>query len=195
MNVVGKMSIGVLALQGSYDLHVKALQRVGVSASLVRRPAQLAGLNGLVIPGGESSALLKLMQPLSWQQAIVDFHAQGHKLLGTCAGMILLARQVDPVQQSLGLIDIDVQRNAYGRQLESFVGKGVYVESNAHVPMVFIRAPQVLRVGADVTVLAQCDGQPTWLQQERVTVAAFHPEMTEDTMVYERWLGSMDSVN
>ena len=182
------MSIGVLALQGDFSLHQQALARLGVKSVAIRKPQQLTGLTGLAIPGGESTTLLNLMDSAGWFVALRDFHAQGGFLLGTCAGMILLASEVSPVQKSLGLIDISVQRNAFGRQLESFEGQGQWVagaQQGKAESLVFIRAPAVTRVGVGVEVLIEHQGVPVLMRQNNVTVAAFHPEMGEGQAVYQ----------
>ena len=187
-------TIGVLALQGDVDLHCQALQAFNIKAPLIYKPAQLAGLDGLIIPGGESSALLKLMTPFNWQAAISEFAHQGNFIFGTCAGMILLASSVYPTQESLNLIDISVERNAYGRQLESHVAIGdcdvrLGVDS---CEMVFIRAPKITRVGGAVTVLASCDDVPVLVQQDNIICAAFHPEMSSDKVIYHYLTGLMN---
>lgn len=178
---------GVLALQGDFARHQIALQRQGVHAPLITKPDQLAHCDGLVIPGGESTALLRLMQPLGWQQAIKAFHAQGKKLFGTCAGMILLANTVIPQQETLGLIDIAVERNAYGRQLDSHIVEGRCDESVFgvdHVELVFIRAPKIQQCGPGVKVLVWEGSLPVMVQQGNVVCASFHPELSESDVLY-----------
>jgi 5'-phosphate synthase pdxT subunit len=180
--------IGVLALQGNYTAHGAMLTHVGASWREVRKPAELEGLAGLIIPGGESSALLKLMTPFNWLDAIHKFHDQGGALLGTCAGLILLAKTVTPEQTSLGLLDITVERNAYGRQIDSFVGQGDITDSalgEGTLELVFIRAPKITAVGPDVNVLATYKKAPMLIQQGRVMACSFHPEMTQDTRVHQ----------
>lgn len=180
--------IGVLALQGNYGLHQQALEQLGVEAPLLFKPQQLDDCDGLVIPGGESTALLRLMSPLQWQQAICEFHATPQKkIFGTCAGMILCAQDVVPDQQSLKLIDITVSRNAYGRQLDSHVAEGwcdAVITDTQHLEMVFIRAPKVIRVGEAVKVLATCDEVPVLVQQRNVLCASFHPELLSQNKVH-----------
>lgn len=179
--------IGVLALQGNYALHQKALESLAVDAPLVYKPEQLSDCDGLIIPGGESTALLRLMTPLDWQQAIREFKASSKKIFGTCAGMILCAHDVEPEQQSLNLIDITVSRNAYGRQLDSHVVKGQCNSSLLGVDeleMVFIRAPKVTRVGETVITLATCSDVPVLVQQDNVLCAAFHPEFLDDAVIH-----------
>ena len=181
------MRIGVLALQGDFALHVKALERCGVEAVEVRKPEQLAGVDGLVIPGGESTTLLKLMDEWQFVPALGEFHAAGKPMFGTCAGLILLARDVQhPRQFSLGLIDVDVERNAYGRQRESFEAHGTAVLDGTPTPieMMFIRAPRIRRVGEGVEVLARQGGDPVMARQGTVLVATFHPEVTGEQGVH-----------
>jgi len=181
------MRIGVLALQGDFALHVQALARCGVRSVEVRKPEQLAEVDGLVIPGGESTTLLKLMDEGNFVPALEKFHAAGKPIFGTCAGLILLAREVTrPSQFSLGLIDVGVERNAYGRQRESFETRGTVALAGGRreIEMVFIRAPRIRRLGPGVETLATHDGEPVLAQQGPVLVAAFHPELTEDLTVH-----------
>jgi len=173
--------IGVLALQGDFAAHAASLERAGAETSEVRWVRQLQGLDGLVLPGGESSALLRLMRG-SWFDSLHEMRARGAVLLGTCAGAILLARRVHPGQECLGLIDIDVERNAYGRQLDSFVAD-IEVEGAGRVPGVFIRAPRFTRVGAAVRVLARLNAEPVMVRQGRVFATSFHPELTRSDAV------------
>jgi 5'-phosphate synthase pdxT subunit len=180
--------VGVLALQGDFVQHRCALLSCGVQAVLVTKPHQLDGLAGLVIPGGESSALLRLMSPLGWQAAIKHFHQQGGFVFGTCAGMILLAQSVVPQQASLGLIDITVERNAYGRQRDSHVVSGVCsfeVFGVGAFEMVFIRAPKITQVGDSVQVLAWEGELPVLVRQENVICASFHPELSKKSPIYQ----------
>ena len=188
------MTIGVLALQGDFALHVKALARCGVDTVEVRKPEELDGVDGLIIPGGESTTLLKLMDEWRFVPALEKFHAGGKPIFGTCAGLILLAREVEsPKQASLGFIDVGVERNAYGRQRESFATDGEAVLDGGEprrLEMVFIRAPRIRRVGADVETLASHRGEPVMARQGTVLVAAFHPELTTDPSVH-RYFCSM----
>jgi 5'-phosphate synthase pdxT subunit len=181
------MRIGVLALQGDFALHVKALERCGVQAVPVRKPEQLAEVGGLVIPGGESTTLLKLMEAWGFVPALEKFHAAGLPIFGTCAGLILMAREVEnPRQCSLGFIDVDVERNAYGRQRESFEARGIAVLDGVPTPieMMFIRAPRIRRVGEGVEVLARQGDDPVLARQGGVLVATFHPEVTGEEAVH-----------
>jgi len=184
-------TVGLLALQGDFALHGQSLDAIGIAWQLVKKPADLVNIDGLIIPGGESTTLLKLMQPWSWQQALIDFHQQGRALLGTCAGMILLAKTVVPEQLSLGLIDIVVQRNAYGRQVDSFVAPGEVMSSKLDptpLDMVFIRAPKVIEVGPKVEVLTSHQSTATFVQQGNVLAASFHPELSQDRRVHSYFI-------
>jgi 5'-phosphate synthase pdxT subunit len=181
------VKIGVLALQGDFALHVQALRRCGVEAVEVRKPEQLVDLDGLILPGGESTTLLKLMDEWGFVPALEKFHAAGRPMFGTCAGLILLAREVEnPRQFSLGLIDVDVERNAYGRQRESFETRGTAMLDGTPTPieMMFIRAPRIRRVGDGVEVLARDNGDPVMARQGTVLVATFHPEVTGEPGVH-----------
>ena len=173
------MTIGVLALQGAFREHVAMLRRLGVEAVEVRLPEQLDGLDGLVIPGGESTTMIRLMGLYGLDDAIRAFQAP---IFGTCAGMIVLDRE------RLGLIDLLVERNAFGRQVASFEAP-LMIEGDAEPFIgVFIRAPWVADAGPDVAILAEVDGHPVLAQQGRVLVASFHPELTDDTRVHGRFL-------
>ena len=190
MNTSGAagLRIGVLALQGDFALHARALQKCGVEAVVVRKPVELDQVDGLIMPGGESTTLLKLMDAWGFVPALEKFHSAGKPIFGTCAGLILLAREVEsPKQFSLGLIDVTVERNAYGRQRESFEAAGTaHLDTKpVRLEMVFIRAPRIRRVGPDVQVLAEHGGEPVMARQDRVLVATFHPELTETTTVHQ----------
>lgn len=183
------LRIGVLALQGDFALHLDSMKRMGVEAVEVRRADQLDSLSGLILPGGESTAMLKLMVGTGMEQAIVAFHARGGGMFGTCAGMILLARGVHgPPQRSLGLLDIDIDRNGYGRQVDSFETDLSWPEDEKPLRGVFIRAPRVTRTGDGVTVLIERGGEALLVRQERVLAATFHPEATPDLRVHELFL-------
>jgi 5'-phosphate synthase pdxT subunit len=181
------LRIGVLALQGDFHLHRKALERCGAEGVEVRKPEELDGLDGLIMPGGESTTLLKLMDEWNFVPALKDFHASGRPIFGTCAGLILLASEVEsPRQFSLGFIDATVERNAYGRQRESFEEHGVATLDGRPVPveMVYIRAPRIRRLGAQVEVLAARNGEPVMAREGSILVATFHPELTDDPVVH-----------
>ena len=187
------MTIGVLALQGDFDLHRKALARIGHESAEVRLPRQLEQVDGLIMPGGESTTLLKLLDEWEFVPALEKFHAAGKPIFGTCAGLILLAREVEgPAQPSLGLIDITAERNAYGRQKESFETEGEADLGQGPRPLklVFIRAPRIRRLGPRVTPLVMYQEQCVMARQGTVLVAAFHPEITDDPAVH-RYFASM----
>ena len=171
--------IGVLAVQGNFREHAAMLRRLGVEAVEVRRPEQLEELDGLIVPGGESTAIARLIRLYGLEEAIRRFR---RPMLGTCAGMILLDRR------HLGLLDLEVDRNAYGRQVASFEADLELLGEEEPLRGVFIRAPRVAAVGPEVEVLAELDGEPALLRQGRIIVAAFHPELTDDTRIHERFL-------
>jgi 5'-phosphate synthase pdxT subunit len=173
------MRIGVLALQGNFREHVRMLRRLGAETVEVRLPGQLDGLDGLVVPGGESTTIMRLARLYGLDEAIRDYRGP---IFGTCAGMILLDRR------HLGLVDLEVDRNAYGRQVSSFEADLELAGDERPLRGVFIRAPRVRETGAGVEVLAALDGEPVLLRDGRVLVASFHPELTDDSRVHERFL-------
>jgi len=176
--------IGVLALQGDYDAHARALEEAGAETAPVRLPAQLADLDGLVVPGGESSALLKLMARDGMFDVLRTF-AQIKPVFGTCAGCILLARRVvRPEQSSLGVLDATVERNAYGRQLNSTIQLTPTTLPGGPIEAVYIRAPRIVSTGSAVDVLAERDGAPILVRQRHILAATFHPELSSDRRVH-----------
>ena len=203
--MLNKKIIGVLALQGDFSAHQAAFMELGADTRVIRKPSQLQQLAGLVIPGGESSALQRLMAPLGMQQAIVDFVQSGGGLFGTCAGMILAAKHIferadGDALSGLDLVDCDILRNAYGRQLQSFCGSGsVSADFNGMAGMgrddalqlPFIRAPKVLRVGDQVQVLARHENIPVLLRQQRCLLASFHPELSQQRAVQRYFLSML----
>ncbi len=173
--------MAVLALQGDFEAHRKALAEIGVESIEAKRPADLARAGGLIIPGGESTTLWKFFEAEPWEDAFREFARSGRPILGTCAGAIVLARDVsNPPQRGLGLIDVSIERNAYGRQVDSFVAEAVAPALGSPLPAVFIRAPRIRRVGPEVEVLATHDGEPVLVRQGNVAAATFHPELTSD---------------
>ena len=176
------MKIGVLALQGNFREHAAMLRRLGADPVEVRKPEQLEGLDGLVIPGGESTTFMRLMRLYGLEDAICQFE---QPVLGTCAGLIVLDRD------HLGLVDLEVERNAYGRQVASFEADLELAGDEKPLRGVFIRAPRVQGAGADVEVLAELDGEPVLLRQGRFLVATFHPELTDDTRVHELFIDAV----
>lgn len=183
------LRIGVLAIQGDFAAHARALARSGVEAVEVRRAAQLAGLDGLIIPGGESTTILKVMLEEGIIDPVSDFAREGKAVFGTCAGAIMLASEVcNPPQQSLGLIDIAVERNSYGRQIDSFIRHVDTSFEGGPVEAVFIRAPRITRVGAGVETLATIEGEPVLVKQNNLMAATFHPELTDDNRVHSLFI-------
>jgi 5'-phosphate synthase pdxT subunit len=173
------MKIGVLAVQGAFREHAAVLRRLGADVVEVRKPEQLDDVDGLVIPGGESTAIMRLVRLYGLEEAIRRFE---RPVFGTCAGMILLD------QAHLGLVDLTVERNAYGRQVASFEADLDLAGDDEPLRGVFIRAPRVREVGPRVEVLAELDSEPVLLREGRYLVASFHPELTDDTRVHERFL-------
>jgi pyridoxal 5'-phosphate synthase pdxT subunit len=173
------MKIGILAVQGNFREHASMLRRLGAEPIEVRRAEQLDGLDGLVIPGGETTAIMRLVRLYGLEDGIRRF---ARPVFGTCAGMILLDRN------HLGVLDVEVARNAYGRQVASFEADLELAGEDEPLRGVFIRAPRVAEAGPDVEVLAELDGEPVLLCEGRVLVASFHPELTGDTRVHERFL-------
>lgn len=171
--------IGVLALQGNFREHLAVLRELGADAVEARLPAQLDGLDGLVVPGGESTAILRLMRVGALEEPVAGFPGA---LFGTCAGMILFDRA------HLGLLDVEVTRNAYGRQVASFEADVDLEGEEEPVRGVFIRAPRIVDAGPDVEVLGRLEGEPVLVREGRVLAASFHPELTDDTRVHERFL-------
>jgi 5'-phosphate synthase pdxT subunit len=183
----------VLALQGDFEAHQKALERAGAEAVQVRTPEELRGVDGLVIPGGESTTMLRLLDVMGLKEPLREF-AEQKPIFGTCAGAILIANEVShPEQESLKLMDIGVQRNAYGRQLDSRIVR-IPTESekiDGELEAVFIRAPIIRRVGENAKVLARYGGDPVLVEQGKHLVATFHPELTQDTRVHELFLSKV----
>jgi pyridoxal 5'-phosphate synthase pdxT subunit len=179
------MKIGVLALQGDFDAHRKRLEELGAEVVLVKKPEQFDEVDGLVIPGGESSAFLKLLGERGFAK-LKEF-VRLKPTFGTCAGAILLAKEVEnPPQTGLGAIDIGIRRNAYGRQVDSSIRQGLF--RGSPIEMVFIRAPKIERMGAQVEVLATEGKDPVVVRQGKAMAATFHPELTADTRVHQSFL-------
>jgi 5'-phosphate synthase pdxT subunit len=179
------MTIGVLALQGDFDAHRRRLEELGAKVVLVRKPEQLDEIDGLVIPGGESSTFLKLLGPEGFEK-LKEF-VRVKPTFGTCAGAILLANEVEnPKQMGLGVLDVRIRRNAYGRQLESSIREGKL--GTSPIEMVFIRAPKFERVGSGVEVIATQGNDPVAVRQGSVMAATFHPELSTDTRVHQTFL-------
>ena len=176
--------VGVLAIQGDYDAHARALADVGAGPREVRKPGQLEGLDGLILPGGESTTMLKFLEKHDFFEALRAFCAT-HPVFGTCAGAILLAREVrSPAQRSLGVLDAVVERNAYGRQIDSSILTAPTALPGGELEMVFIRAPRIVSVGSGVETLASREGSPVLVRQGIVMAATFHPELSDDRRIH-----------
>ena len=185
--------IGVLAIQGDYAAHVLALEKSGARAVLVRKPEDLDGIDGLIIPGGESTTFLKLLERGGLLARLQTF-VQQKPTFGTCAGCILLADEVlHPTQDSLAVLHATVERNAYGRQIDSTIENGETKLAGGPMEMVYIRAPRIAKVGKDVEVLAERDGFPVLVRQGDLLAATFHPELSDDRRVHEYFVEMVKS--
>jgi pyridoxal 5'-phosphate synthase pdxT subunit len=181
--------IGILSVQGDYEAHARALARLGVRTLFVRTPAEVAQVDAMILPGGESTTMLKFLNEEGLAAPLRELAAHGGAFFGTCAGAILLAREVrGPVQESLGLADVVVTRNAYGRQLASEIRWAPSQLRPDALEMVFIRAPIIEEVGAGVEILASDGGRPVLVRQGKLLLATFHPELTDDTTVHAYFL-------
>jgi 5'-phosphate synthase pdxT subunit len=182
--------IGVLALQGDFDAHRIRLEQLGATVVLVKKPEQLDEIEGLIIPGGESGTFLKLLGEVGFEK--LQQFVLSKPTFGTCAGAILLAKEVEnPSQAGLGALDIGIRRNAYGRQIDSSIREGQFIDdASLHSPleMVFIRAPKISRVGPGVDVIATQGGDPVAVRQGTVMAATFHPELSDDARVHQAFL-------
>lgn len=179
--------IGILALQGDFDAHRKRLLELGAEPVLVRNPEKLDDVDGLIIPGGESSVFLHLLGESGFERLSEFVHAKPS--FGTCAGCILLAREIEnPSQKGIGALDITVRRNAYGRQIDSVILEGLTKLEGGPLEQVYIRAPRIERVGPEVEVLAERDGYPVLVRQGKLLAATFHPELSADTRVHAEFL-------
>ena len=189
------MTIGLLALQGDYAAHQRVLCELGAQTKLVRAPADLENLDGLILPGGESTTMGRLLDRYALRAPLVERLRAGLPAFGTCAGLILLARELENTstnfaQTSLGVLDVCVARNAYGTQVDSFETAVEVPILNETVRAVFIRAPQIRAVGDGVEVLARHDGVPVLVRQNQIMAAAFHPEIAGETRLHKLWLDS-----
>lgn len=182
------MTVGVLAIQGDYEAHKAVLERLGAEVALVRKPEQLDTVDAIVIPGGESSTFLNFLAEHGFLEKLRDF-VTTKPTFGTCAGAILLAKEVEnPPQQSLGALDIRIRRNAYGRQIDSSILESKTKLGGKPLEMVFIRAPKITATGKGVEVLASKDGDPVLVREGKIMAATFHPELSNDTRVHEEFL-------
>jgi 5'-phosphate synthase pdxT subunit len=190
-----KPRIGVLAIQGDYAAHAEAVLETGGEPSEVRKPDQLAGLDGLILPGGESTTMLKFLEKHHFFEALQDYCAS-RPVFGTCAGTILLAREVRrPAQRSLGVLDAVVERNAYGRQIDSSILTAETALAGPPLEMVFIRAPRIVEVGPEVEILARREGFPALVLQGAVMAATFHPELSADRRVHRLFVQRVRAAN
>lgn len=183
--------IGVLAIQGDFAAHAEALSESGSEPVEVRRPDELEGIDGLILPGGESTTILNFLEKHRFFEALEEF-CTSHPVFGTCAGAILLAREVrNPPQRSLGLLDAIVERNAYGRQIDSTILTAETALPGGPLEMVFIRAPRIVEAGAAVQVLARRDDFPVLVRQGSLMAATFHPELSSDRRVHRLFVESV----
>lgn len=188
------MKIGILALQGGYAAHARMLKQLGVTPHHVRTAAELADIDALILPGGESSVALKLLQESDLFHAIQTRAQAGMPCFGTCAGAILLAKTVlSPSQASLGLMDTTVERNSYGRQLDSRIVYGHCTLKTEPLEIFFIRAPRFIQLAPTVTVIADYEGEPVCVAQHPHLAASFHPELTHDTTLHRYFLESIQN--
>ena len=182
------LTIGVLALQGAYEAHAQTLRMLGATPKLVRTPEDLAGVAGLIMPGGESTTMLKFLERNGFFEVLQNF-VRTTPTFGTCAGAILLASHVEhPAQKSLGALDITVERNAYGRQIDSTILKAETTLPGGPLEMVFIRAPRITRLGPGVETLASREGFPVLVRSGHLLAATFHPELSDDTRIHKLFL-------
>ncbi|HEY2647502.1 MAG TPA: pyridoxal 5'-phosphate synthase glutaminase subunit PdxT [Candidatus Acidoferrales bacterium] len=183
------MKVGIVAVQGDFEAHAATLARMGVEHNFVRKVRDLEHVDAVILPGGESTTQWKFLVEEGLDKSLREHAARGGAIFGTCAGAILLAREVlNPAQESLNLVDITVIRNGYGRQLASEVRHGLTSISPVPIEMVFIRAPIIERVRPDTEVLAESEGKPVLIRQGRILIATFHPELTKDDTVHEYFL-------
>jgi 5'-phosphate synthase pdxT subunit len=183
------MHIGILSVQGDYEAHGRMLARLGADYYFVRTPQEAARADAMILPGGESTTMLKFLEEEHLRDPLAELGARGGAFFGTCAGAILLARDVrSPSQASLGLADVAITRNAYGRQLASEVRYAASKLKSEPLEMVFIRGPIIESVGPEVEVLASDAGRPVLVRQNNLLLATFHPELTDDTTVHEYFL-------
>lgn len=182
------MKIGVLAIQGDYEAHKARLEQLGANVTLVRKPEHLDSIDAIVIPGGESSTFLNFLAERGFLEKLKEF-VRTKPTFGTCAGAILLAKEVEnPPQPSLGALDIRIRRNAYGRQIDSSIREVTTQLNGGPLEMVFIRAPKIVEAGTGVEVLAREEGDPVLVRQGKIMAATFHPELSPDMRVHQEFL-------
>ena len=185
--------VGVLALQGDFREHINILKKLEVKTMEIRFPGQLDRVDGLIIPGGESTTINKLFDRYGFRKKLLEFSQSGKPLFGTCAGLIVLAENITGKDRQLGLIDIDVERNAYGRQIDSFEQKIIlnlnHKTEKRDFDSVFIRAPKIIRTGKNVKILGRHEEQTVLAREKNILVSAFHPELTDDTRIHQYFIG------
>lgn len=189
------LTIGVLTLQGGFDKHMQTLEKLGVNPVKVREAGELNAIDGLIIPGGESTTIIRLLRNFGIYDRLREKILQGLPVFGTCAGMILLSRGIDshPGQETLGLMDYRVSRNDYGRQIDSFDAKLIIKGlGDDPVPAVFIRAPRITEIGSTAEVLSEYEDSPVLVRQGHMLAASFHPELTEDIRVHKLFLSMIE---
>lgn len=191
------IKVGILALQGDFKEHAEALKKCGAVPVEIRLPGQLDGVDGLIIPGGESTTIFKLMKKYGFDRILPAFSESGRPIFGTCAGLIVLAASIKDEGRGFNLIDIEVERNSYGRQIESFEHDlEVNLDHRKEDKLfrsVFIRAPRILKTGRGINVMAELEGQPVLAANERVMVCSFHPELTGDLRIHKKFLEMIKS--
>ncbi|WP_432407815.1 pyridoxal 5'-phosphate synthase glutaminase subunit PdxT [Wukongibacter sp. M2B1] len=190
--MAGKKVVGVLALQGAFREHIKALEMLGIQSKLIKNNKDLEGIDGIILPGGESTSMGKMLMDFNMLGILADKITNGLPAWGTCAGMILLAKKINGDDNAhLKVMDIDVERNAYGRQIDSFVTNKIIPKiSSTELPLVFIRAPYINNVGIGVEVLCKIDGNVVAAKEENMLATSFHPELTED-LTFHRYFIDM----
>ncbi|MBS1271143.1 MAG: Pyridoxal 5'-phosphate synthase subunit PdxT [Candidatus Marinimicrobia bacterium] len=184
------MTVGVLAIQGAYHKHQQVLTKLGVDTLLIKHPEQLKSVDALIIPGGESTTMTKVLQSEKWSDTI-EMYAREHPVFGTCAGAILLSNKVDSAKvHPWNIIDMTVSRNAFGRQIESFLADVDWngFGEGGKIPAVFIRAPRITDVGDQVEILGRYDGEPVLVRQGNALAATFHPELTDEIAVHRYFI-------
>ncbi len=191
------INVGVLSLQGDFREHIAKIKECGANAIEIRLPGQLKDIDGLIIPGGESTTIKKLLVKYEFKEALDEFYKEGKPIFGTCAGLVLISGNIEGEGKGLGYINIDVRRNAYGRQVDSFeemvsldFGEA---DEDRKFRAVFIRAPKIIRTGSDVRVIASLNGEPVLVKCGNIMAGAFHPELTGDLRVHEFFVNMIKS--
>ena len=189
------IKIGVLALQGAFREHIYSIKKCGADAVEIKFPDQLREVEGLIVPGGESTTINKLIKKYNFNLYLDEFHKSGKAIYGTCAGLILVAKKVENEEFGLGYIDIDVSRNSYGRQIDSFEENiSLDFDKDKEFKAIFIRAPKILRSGTDVIILSKIKDDIILARQDNVLVSTFHPELQDDTRIHEYFLKMIEKL-